>query len=170
MGIDELDVAAARTQVRARFSDADEEGLLLLEDLLGIADTELALSDVAADARRRRLAALINAAALAQTEPAVYVIEDVHWIDETSESMLAQLISVIPQTPTLVLITSRPEYQGALTRVSGAQTIGLQPLNAAQGSTLAAELLGADPSLAEVAAQVSRSCRGEPLLCRRDSA
>ena len=67
MGIDELDVAAARTQVRARFSDADEEGLLLLEDLLGIADTELALSDVAADARRRRLAALINAAALAQT-------------------------------------------------------------------------------------------------------
>ena len=78
--------------------------------------------------------------------------------------MLAQLISVIPQTPTLVLITSRPEYQGALTRVSGAQTIGLRPLNAAQGSTLAAELLGADPSLAEVAAQVSARAAGNPFF------
>ena len=164
MEIDHLDDAAARTQVRARFSDADEEDLPLLEDLLGIADAELPLSDVAADARRRRLTALVNAAALAQTEPAVYVIEDVHWIDETSESMLAQLISVIPQTPTLVLITSRPEYQGPLTRVSGAQTIGLRPLTAEQGSTLAAELLGPDSSLTELAAQVSARAAGNPFF------
>ena len=47
MEIDHLDDAAARTQVRARFSDADEEDLPLLEDLLGIADAELPLSDVA---------------------------------------------------------------------------------------------------------------------------
>ncbi len=92
------------------------------------------------------------------------MIEDVHWIDETSESMLAQLISVIPQTPTLVLITSRPEYQGALTRVSGAQTIGLRPLNSEEGSKLAAELLGADPSLADVAAQVCARAAGNPFF------
>ena len=46
--------------------------------------------------------------------PAVYVIEDAHWIDEVSESMLADFLTVIPQTPSLVLITYRPEYQGAL--------------------------------------------------------
>jgi adenylate cyclase len=164
MGIDHLDNAAARAQVRARFADADEEDVPLLEDLLGIAGSDVAVSDVAADARRRRLAALINAAALAQTEPAVYVIEDVHWIDETSESMLTQMISVIPQTPTLVLITSRPEYQGTLSRVSGAQTIGLRPLTAEQGSSLAVELLGADPSLADVAAQVSARAAGNPFF------
>ncbi|MFY9920536.1 MAG: adenylate/guanylate cyclase domain-containing protein, partial [Mycobacterium sp.] len=164
MGIDHLDDAEARERIRTQFSDADAEDLSLLEDLLGIVDTELAPSEVAADARRRRLAALINTAALTQTEPAVYVIEDVHWIDETSESMLAQLISVIPQTPTLVLITSRPEYQGALTRVSGAQTIGLRPLNSEEGSKLAAELLGADPSLADVAAQVCARAAGNPFF------
>ena len=142
----------------------DAEDLPLLEDLLGIADAALPPSDVTADARRRRLVTMINAAALAQTEPAVYVIEDVHWIDETSESMLAQFISVIPQTPTLVLITSRPEYQGALVRVSGAQTIGLRPLNVVEGSTLAAGLLGADPSLAELAAQVSARAAGNPFF------
>ena len=69
------------------------------------------------DARRRRLTALVNAASLARETPAVYVIEDAHWIDEVSESMLAEFFTVIPQTPSMVLITYRPEYRGALTRV-----------------------------------------------------
>ena len=43
--------------------------------------------------------------------PAVYVVEDAHWIDEVSESMLAEFFTVIPQTPSLVLVTYRPEYQ-----------------------------------------------------------
>jgi predicted ATPase len=41
------------------------------------------------DAPRRRLAALINTSALARTEPALFIIEDAHWIDAVSESMLA---------------------------------------------------------------------------------
>ncbi len=164
MGIDQLDDAEARSQIRARFSDADPDDLPLLDDLLGVADTVAGPSGVAPEARRRRLAALITAAALAQTEPAVYVIEDVHWIDETSESMLMQMIAVIPQTPTLVLITARPEYQGALVRISGAQTIGMRPLNDTEASTLAAELLGTDPSLANVAAQVCARAAGNPFF------
>ena len=47
-------------------------------------------------------------------DPAVYVVEDAHWIDEVSESMLADFLTVIPQTPSLVLVTYRPEYRGAL--------------------------------------------------------
>ena len=58
-----------------------------------------------------------NAASLARETPAVYVVEDAHWIDEVSESMLADFLTVIPQTPSLVLVTYRPEYRGALTRV-----------------------------------------------------
>ena len=105
--------------MRDQFRDADPEDLVLLDDLLGIRDPAVALPDVAPDARRRRLTALINSASLARTEPAVYVIEDAHWIDEVSESMLADFLAVIPQTPSLALITYRPEYRGALSRVSG---------------------------------------------------
>jgi adenylate cyclase len=75
---------------------------------LGIRDAALALPDVAADARRRRLTALINAAALARDEPAVYVIEDAHWIDETSESMLADFLAVIAHVPALMLAEATP--------------------------------------------------------------
>jgi len=85
--------------------------------------------DISPDARRRQVTTLINAAALARQEPAVYVIEGAHWIDEVSESMLADFLAVVPQTPSLVPITYRPEYHGALTRLSGAQTMALRPLN-----------------------------------------
>ena len=86
------------------------------------------LPQIDPDARRRRLTALINTASLARTEPALHIIEDVHWIDAVSESMLADFLTVIPQTKSMVLITSRPEYTGDLTRVHGAQTIALAPL------------------------------------------
>jgi hypothetical protein len=83
------------------------------------------------DARRRRLTAAVNTATLARDSPAVYVVEDAHWIDEVSESMIADFLTVIPQTPSLVLATYRPEYEGALARVHGAQTIVLAPLRVA---------------------------------------
>jgi adenylate cyclase len=61
----------------------------------------------------------------ARESPAVYVVEDAHWIDAISESMLADFLAVIPQTPSLVIVTYRPEYEGALSRVHGAQTVAL---------------------------------------------
>ena len=112
-GVADLDGEAARMRVRARVPDADPQDLLLFDDLLGIADPEVPLPQIDPDARRRRLTALINAASLARTEPALYVIEDAHWIDAVSESMLADFLMVIPQTKLMVLITSRPEYPGS---------------------------------------------------------
>jgi adenylate cyclase len=164
MGISDLDGGAARTPVHDRLPDADGEDMLLLEDLLGIADTTVARPDIAPEARRRRVTALINAAVLARQETAVYVIEDAHWIDEASESMLSDFLAVIPQTPSLVLITYRPEYHGALSRVLGAQTIALRPLSEVYASELIAELLGTDPSLGELAVQVAARADGNPFF------
>ena len=73
------------------------------------------------------------------------MIEDVHWIDEVSESMFADFLTVIPQTPSVVLITYRPEYEGALTRMHGAQTISLAPLTDCETGQLLDELLGPTP-------------------------
>ena len=97
-GVDELADEAARAHIRTRVPDAEAEDLLLLDDLLGIRDPAVPSPDIAPDARRRRLTALVNGASLARSTPAVYVIEDVHWIDQVSESMLADFLSVIPRT------------------------------------------------------------------------
>jgi len=104
-GVDGLDSRVARDRVRDRVPDADPEDLLLFDDLLGIADPNAPLPAIDPDARRRRLTALVNAASLARQAPAVYVVEDAHWIDEVSESMITDVLTVIPQTPSLVMIT-----------------------------------------------------------------
>ena len=144
--------------------DADPQDLLLLDDLLGIADPDVALPAIDPDARRRRLTALVNATTLARTEPALFIIEDAHWIDAVSESMLADFLSVIPRTPSMVLITSRPEYEGALTRVHGAQTIALAPLGDSDTAALLGELLGSDPSVGELAAIIAERAAGNPFF------
>jgi class 3 adenylate cyclase len=163
-GIEDLDGPAARARVRERVPDAYAQDLLLLDDLLGIADPEVPLPAIDPDARRRRLTALLNTAALARTEPALYIIEDAHWIDAVSDSMLADLLTVIRRTPSMVLVTSRPEYEGALTRVHGAQTIALAPLGDSDTAALLDELLGSDPSVGGLAAIIAERAAGNPFF------
>ncbi|MFZ0718211.1 ATP-binding protein [Mycobacterium sp.] len=163
-GVGDLDAAGSRTQIRARVPDADPEDLLLFDDLLGVADPEVTLPKIDPDARRRRLTALVNAASLARRAPAVYVIEDVHWIDEASESMLASFMAVIPQTRAVVLITYRPEYRGALSRVPGAQSIALAPLSDSETAALVSELLGHDPSVDALGQKIAERAAGNPFF------
>lgn len=162
--IEGVDVQTARERVRAQVPDADAEDLLLLHDLLGIADPGVPLPAIDPDARRRRLTALLNAASLTRQTPAVYVVEDAHWVDEVSESLLADFLEVIPQTPSLVLITYRPEYQGVLNRVPSAHTISLAPLDESETAALVGQLLGSDPSVGGLSHSIVDRAGGNPFF------
>jgi hypothetical protein len=163
-GVENLDGQAARDRVRDRVPDADPEDLALFDDLLGIADPDTPLPPIDPDARRRRLTALVNAASLARKTRAVYAVEDAHWIDEVSESMLDDFCTVIPQTPSLVVLTYRPEYRGALTRVADAQTIALAPLRDSETVALIGELLGPDPSVGGLGKTIAERAAGNPFF------
>ena len=163
-GIKGLDPHTARAQIRAQASDVEREDLLLLDDLLGVADRDVELPKIDPDARRRRLTALVNAASLGRKAPAVFVVEDAHWIDPVSESMLAELFAVIPQTASMALVTHRPEYRGALGRMPGAQTIALAPLTDSESAALVSQLLGSDPTVAAVADAITDRAAGNPFF------
>jgi class 3 adenylate cyclase len=163
-GAEGLDPDAARARIRAQAPDAEPEDLVLFDDLLGVAGTDMELPKIDPDARRRRLTALVNAALLARETPALYIIEDAHWIDEVSESMLAEFLTVIPQTPSLVLVTYRPEYHGALTRVTGAHTVALAPLSDSETAALVAGLLGPDPSVGALGQKIAGRAAGNPFF------
>ena len=112
------------------------------------------------------LAAMLNAAALARSTPTVYVIEDAHWIDEASESMLIEFVHrEFLQTRSLVFITYRPEYRGALSRAPGAHSINLAPLSAAQTEALTTGLLGTHSSVTALrASQIAERSSGNPFF------
>ena len=164
VGIEGLHASAARARVREQNPGADPADLVLLDDLLGIGDPTVEVPDVAPEARRRRLAAVVNAAVLARTTPAVFVIEDAHWIDEASESFLADFLPVVPHSRSLMLITYRPEYRGGLSQARGGQTIALAPLDDPQTAALVAEQLGAHPSIAGLADQIVERAAGNPFF------
>jgi class 3 adenylate cyclase len=163
-GVEGLDGHSARERVHDRVPDADPEDLVLFDDLLGIADPDVPLPAIDPDARRRRLTALVSAAMLGREAPAVYVIEDTHWIDEASESLIADLLAVIPQTCSLVVFTCRPEYQGALTRLAGSQTVALAPLSVSESAALVSELLGSDPTVEELGRTIVGKAAGNPFF------
>ena len=165
-GVRGLDGPAARARIRAGATDADPDDLVLLEDLLGIADPEVESPRIDPDARRRRLTALVSTASLAREAPAVYVIEDAHWIDEVSESMIVDFLAVIPQTPSLVLVTYRPEYSGPLSRMSGAQSIALAPLTVSETAALVAQLLGPDTSVVPMGKRIAERAGGNPFFAQ----
>jgi adenylate cyclase len=163
--VEGLDGPAARALLNDQgFAAADPEDVALLQDLLGIRDPDAVMPRIDPDARRRRLTALVNAASLANQTPAVYVTEDLHWIDESSESMLADFLTVVPRTRLLALITYRPEYRGALARVPGAQTIVLEPLSESETAALVSELLGPDPSVRDVGPTITERASGTPFF------
>ena len=163
-GIEGLNAGAARDRVRTRVPDADPEDVLLFDDLLGIADPNVRLPRIDPDARRRRLTALVNATSLARQAPVLYVIEDTHWIDEVSESMIAEFLTVIPQTPSLVIVTYRPEYEGALRQFHDTPTIVLEPLSGSETAALVSELVGQDPSARRLGQTIAERAAGNPFF------
>ena len=163
-GIDNLDGHAARDRVRAQLPDANERDLELFDELVGIADPDTPCPTIDPDARRRRLIALFKTASLARATPAICIVEDVHWIDEVSESILAELATTLRQTHAMVLITYRPEYGGTLTEVPGIHTVVLAPLNDSEAATLVAELLGSDPSVDHLADTIAERAAGNPFF------
>lgn len=163
LGIGEDD-DAARAHVRARLPDADPQDQLMLDDLLGIADPAVALPPIDPDARRRRLAALIATAASTRSVPALFVIEDVQWIDAASESLMTALLASFAHTPVLLLVTARPEYAGTLVTVAGAESMTLAPLSDTDAAALTTELIGSDQSVADLASVITARAAGNPFF------
>lgn len=163
-GASDVEGAVARSTIRERFVDADPDDLALLYDLLGLDDPEPSSLRIDPDARRRRLTALICGAAMRRTEPALFVVEDAHWIDAVSETMLADVLALIGRTQITVLVTSRPEYRADLTLLPSAQRIALAPLAFSEISALLDELLGQDPSVFELAAMIAGRAAGNPFF------
>lgn len=166
-GVGGSDQHSARERIRGEVPGATEEDLLLLEDLLGLADPHDQPPQIDPDARRRRITALLNTAILARQQSMLFIVEDAHWIDGVSESMLTDFLPVVAQTPTLFVITHRPEYRGALATFPGAHTIALTQLSDSETGALVGRLLGTEPSVAALATKIAERAAGNPFFAEQ---
>lgn len=84
-----------------------------LLQLLGVQEGTASIAQLTPEALRTRTFETLRQMSLqgSQTQPLIVEIEDLHWIDKTSEDYLAALVENLPGASILLLTTSRPGYQ-----------------------------------------------------------
>jgi len=86
-------------------------GLPLLLHLFDIPYDAVPLSRLSPQARREHTLRLLRNLVIAAPQPRIIVLEDLHWIDATSQEWLTNLLSPLGNAPVLLLLTYRPEYR-----------------------------------------------------------
>ncbi|HEX9968271.1 MAG TPA: adenylate/guanylate cyclase domain-containing protein [Solirubrobacterales bacterium] len=145
------------------------EDLPLLFDFLGVPDPDRPLPQLSAEARGRALQGLVCRLVQApnRREPIVAVIEDLHWLDEPSKALLAELLAAVDGTKTLVVVNYRPESVTAVVTKpehDGYSQVLLEPLGAGDTRELLSDLAGEDPSLDGLAELIHERTAGNPFF------
>ncbi len=99
----------------------------------------------------------------AQDRPLVLVGEDLHWVDEQSERVLAHLARRIGDARILLIVTSRPGYAPALGGDS-LRTLALAPLDERDSERIAHAALDTDALPPELTARVLARAEGNPFF------
>jgi class 3 adenylate cyclase/tetratricopeptide (TPR) repeat protein len=161
---EELD-ETARDKVAGRISrlaPALGEEVPLLLQFLGIPDPARPAPAVAPEAVLPRLTETVKALerARGEREPMVMIVEDLHWIDAASESLLQALVAEAASTRTLAVVDYRPEYAG----LPGVSALSLAPLAGESADRLVGHLLGPAGASAELVALVRERAGGNPFF------
>jgi adenylate cyclase len=142
------------------------EDLPLMFDFLGVPDPDRPVAQMSPDARQRALGGivcrLVNAPSRRKT--LVLVVEDLHWIDEGSNVMMAELIGAIEGTNTLAVFNFRPEYTPPWQSAGAYQGLSLEPLTDEDTRELLRDLAGEDPSLDGIDEPIHERTQGNPFF------
>jgi class 3 adenylate cyclase/tetratricopeptide (TPR) repeat protein len=169
-GITERDgEAEARRKIAGTLvllDDTMRGDLPLVFEFMGIGDPQRPAPRADPESRQRQMRALLARvlAARSRDEPAVLVIEDLHWVDGASEVFVIDLAEAVRTTRTLLLVNFRPEYAAAWLDAPQRRVIALTPLGAEAASELLRDLLGGDPSLQALAARIEAHAGGNPFF------
>lgn len=140
--------------------------LPLLFDFLGVPDPERPVPQMSPEARQRALADVLCRLVgnPARKKTLVLVFEDLHWVDEGSQTMLRGLVEGFGGTRTLVLANYRPEYDPPWAGRPGWQEIELAPLRQQDTRELLGDLAGGDPSLDGLDEPIHERTGGNPFF------
>jgi len=75
---------------------------------------------------------------LAEQKPVLFVLEDAHWIDPTTQELVTRVIDAISSTRVLVVITARPEFSSPWTGRDHVTSLALSRLSKTQCAELIA--------------------------------
>lgn len=163
---DAKEVVATQLRIKAADAGVDEDGVELLLSLLDapvdVVDAEPGLPQSNVEqvfACVNRL--FLNAGAGGTL---VIAIEDLHWLDTTTEQWLATFVRRLSAVPVLLLVTFRPGYQSAWLSHSHVTQLALPRLNDADSTLLIGSLAAVLPDAPEVRRKIVNNAQGNPFF------
>ena len=171
-GIDpDADLSTARDRLHRRLWDLDPGLATLLPEILPVLGTSCETlvqkrDEPALDHPKDRLREAVTAWVRAECRlgPRLFVVEDLHWLDASSEELLRHLALESRSLRLLLLMTSRLPVTGSNLELARIREIGLKALRAEDIHALVdaqVEPYPASPRLRRVAAE---RCEGNPFF------
>ena len=164
------DSAAERIEkLRAAFPRrvaSDAAALPLLAELLSIpADGLAPLSLMPAQRKAATIALLVDEIVrLGDTEPALLVLEDAHWVDATTLELMTQLADSIGSARLLAVVTARPDFTAPWQTRPHSTLLTLSRLGRADCARLVAGVAASQDLTAETVAAILDKTDGIPLF------
>jgi class 3 adenylate cyclase/tetratricopeptide (TPR) repeat protein len=137
-----------------------------LLQLLGIKDGNEALAQLTPETIKGRTLETLLQVALSQARQCTLVIEieDIHWIDKSSEEFLAALADSLTGVPILLLTTARPGYSPPWLGKSYAAQFALRVLPDDAARTIVEATVQRSPLRIEVTDAIVERAEGNPLF------
>jgi class 3 adenylate cyclase/tetratricopeptide (TPR) repeat protein len=163
-GINPADAAeTARGKLETLLRDADERDAIIERVAAGIGLSE---SVVPAEEIFWGVRKLLEA--IAQSQPLIVVIDDLHWAEPTMLDLIEHVADWSHEAPILLLAIARPEMLDARPHWGGgkmnATTILLEPLSAADSAALVGNLIGDEALAQAVQGRIGETAEGNPLF------
>ena len=166
---DRDDARRAREKLTGRLLTLDEHlrpVLPALEGMLDIAVDGSSWRSLPPDRQRQQVVDGVKRVLLreSQVQPLLLVVEDLHWVDASTQALLDSLVESLPSHRVLLLVNYRPEYRHDWGGKSYYTQIRLDPLPPASVETLLGALLGSDADLRPLLALLIERAQGNPFF------
>jgi class 3 adenylate cyclase/tetratricopeptide (TPR) repeat protein len=168
-GIEEFDgepEIVAKVEHRMRRMGQLEPHIPYLRYLLAVDPGEPAVLAMDASARRKRILEGVRTLSMrgATLQPIVFVFEDLHWIDASTEEYLNVLMGSVAGAPIMVIMTFRVGYTPPFGSRSFYTTLILHTLSEAETLAMAGRVLGTDQFPEELKVALMDKAEGVPLF------
>ena len=134
--------------------------------LLGVEDSGIDRSKISPEAQKERtINAFIRIVQTASRfRPLIVAIEDLHWIDKTSENVLAEMLENIPTEKILLIFTFRPQFIPTWRSKSYIRQVLLSNLSDRESLAMANHLLHTDQVGDELKNLIIEKTEGVPFF------
>ena len=158
-------VALVATQLK-EVGATDDADVALVCELLRIPFGNSRRPWLSARARNARLQEIVRSVAIRRgTVTSVVIIEDLHWLDEASDTFVATLVHAVEAVRTMLIVNFRQPYSQPWMHASSRyHQIDLAELTASDTDMLVNELLGSRPGLGEIRRRVAERSGGNPFF------